>query len=167
MVLTGKCYVLILLFPPLPSVSLGNTHLFSLSLWRWTTPLWQENLSHRLALQSSHMKILWRPATSVSFPPTVSRVSKPHLVKIFSYHLRMFFSLYQPSGDQHSFALPPDHEFLSAPNLPAFLHPTVHCVDINECQPVGNTWYFCCYQSLVKRNFSGFFSVRICLFINI
>lgn len=72
-------------------VSLGNTLLCSPFLWRWTTPLWQESRSHRLAPQSSHTTILWRPATSVSFPPTVSRVSRPHLVKIVSYRLRMSF----------------------------------------------------------------------------
>lgn len=72
-------------------VSVLQSHwitLFSLSVslcvWRWTTRLWRENRSLRLAAQSSHTTILWRPATSVSFPPTVSRVSRPHLAKIVS-----------------------------------------------------------------------------------
>lgn len=69
----------------------GNTHLFSFSLCRQTTPLWRGNRSHRHAPQSSHMTILWRPVTSVSSPPTVSRVSRPHLVKIVSHCPGMIF----------------------------------------------------------------------------
>lgn len=50
-----------------------------------------------------------------------------------------------------------------------FLHPTVHCVvTVNECQPVGISWYFSCYQSSVMQYaFQWDFHVRICHFINI
>lgn len=68
------------------SCQMTNTCFPSLSLWRWTTPPWLENQSHRLARQSSHTTIHWRPATSVSFPPTASRVSRLHLDKTVSYH---------------------------------------------------------------------------------
>lgn len=126
---------------------------FCLSLWRWTIRLWLVNLSHRLAPQSSHTTILWRPATSVSSPPTVSRVSGPHLVKILSYrHRASFFS------DCHleiNIFWHCPHWCLLAPDLAEwFHHPKVDCVVTNECQTLGIRWCFSCCQSSSRRHVS-------------
>lgn len=146
----------VLSFSRLPSVSLCNTCLcvFCLSLWRWTTPLWLENPSHRLAPRSSHTTILWRPATSVSSPPTVSRVSGPHLVKIVPYRPRslFFFFFLIAIWRLTSFGIVPAHKCLLAPDLTEWLHhPKVDCVATNECQTVGIRWYFSCCQSSPRQ----------------
>lgn len=146
---------MVLSFSRLPSVSLSNTCL-CVSLWRWTTPLWLENPSHRLVPRSSHTTILWRPATSVSSPPTVSRVSRPHLVKIASYcPAASFFFFLIAIWRLTSFGIVPADECLLAPDLTEWLqHPKVDCVVTNECQTVGIRWYFSCRQSPQRQHVS-------------
>lgn len=103
---------------------------FSRSLWRWTTPLWRENLSLRLAPRSSRTTILWRPATSVSFPPTVSRVSRPHLAEIVSSRLQMSFPFSHLEINIDLLYCPITSVSVHDPSEEPSLHPTVQCVVI-------------------------------------